>query len=102
MNQKKIVIYTIVGVLFSIALLVLYIRAERIENNYQFSGIVQNITYGDKRTPKVTINNNSYFLSFPNWNFNNKIEQGDSLIKTKNSTIYKLIKCKTKEVIFSK
>lgn len=102
MDKNKIIIYIVVGSFFIIFLFIFYIRADRIENSYQFKGIVQKITYGDKGTPKVIINDNAYFLSFPDWSFNNKIEQGDSLIKRKNSRIYKLIKHKTKEVIFSK
>ena len=85
-----------------LVVLFLYIRADRKENGYQFSGVIQSITYSDKGTPAVIIGGKEYFISFPNPDFQKKIELGDSLIKLKGSKIYKLINNKTKEVSVSK
>ena len=102
MDQKKVITYLIIGALFFIVLLFLYVRANKIENSYQFSGVVQKITYGDKGTPKVIIEGITYYLTYTKEDFNNKIKPGDSLIKNRNSRIYKLVKYDTKEVIVSK
>ncbi len=53
MDQKRIAIYLFIGVLFYLALLALWLRADKIEMGNQLSGIVQEIIYGDKGTPKV-------------------------------------------------
>jgi hypothetical protein len=102
MDKRKVINYLAIGVLFFIVLLFLYIRADKIEKSYQFNGTIEKVTYGDKKIPTVVIKGKTYFISYPNEYFNNKIEAGDSLIKEKNSRIYKLIKYKTGEVIFSK
>jgi hypothetical protein len=102
MEKRKVKLFLILCVLFCIVLLGLYIRANSIEKDYQFSGIVQKITYGDKGTPRVVINGKLYFISFPNESFNNEIKQGDSLIKERNAVVYKLVKNTTGEVIISK
>ena len=81
MERRKIKVYLIVGALFLTLLLILYIRADRIEANYKFNGIVKKITFGDKGTPKIIIGKKSYFLTYPTEDFNNKIRPGDSLIK---------------------
>jgi len=102
MGQKKIISYFVIGVLFYIGAFFLFFRSDRIEKNYQFDGVVQKIRYSDKHTPKVLINGEFYAVTFPNEDFQKKIEQGDSLIKKKNSRAYKLIKRRTGEVIFSR
>ena len=101
MDKGKLIKYLVVGALFFIVLLFLYIRADKIEKSYQFNGTIEKVTYGDKKIPIIVIKGKTYFISFPNEDFNDKIEAGDSLIKEKNSRIYKLIKFKTGEVISS-
>jgi hypothetical protein len=102
MNKRKVINYLAIGALFFMVTLFLYSRAEKIEKSYQFNGTIEKVTYSDKKKPNVVIKGKIYFISFPNEDFNDKIEAGDSLIKEKNSRIYKLIKFKTGEVIFSK
>ena len=101
MDQKKLITYLIIGALFFIGLLFLYVRANKIENDYQFSGVVQNITYGDKGTPKIIVEGRTYYLTYTKEDFIHKIKPGDSLIKKRNSRTYKLVKYDTKEVIVS-
>ncbi len=102
MGKKKVIIYLAIGALFFIVLILLYIRANKIESDYQFGGVVQKITYGDKGIPKVTIGGQAYFLTYTKEIFNNKIKPGDSLLKARDSRVYKLVKHDTKEVIVSK
>lgn len=102
MDKRKAINYLAIGALFFIVLSVLYIRADKIEKSYQFNGTIEKVTYGDKKTPRVVIKGRTYFISYPNEDFNDKIEVGDSLIKKGDARIYKLIKFKTGEVIFSK
>ena len=102
MDQKKLTRYLVIYALFIIILIILNVRANKIEKGYQFSGIVQEITIGDKDTPEVKIEGKVYFLTYTKKIFNDKIKPGDSLIKNRNSRIYKLVKYATKEVIVSK
>ena len=101
MDKRKVINYLAIGALFFIVLSFLYIRADKIEKNYQFNGIIEKVTYGDKKIRKVVIKGKTYFISYPSEDFNDKIEAGDSLIKEKNSKIYKLIKFKTGQIIVS-
>ena len=59
--------------------------------SYQFKGVVSKIRYDVKGIPYVTVNGSGYYLN-AGYGFSKEIEQGDSLIKHKGSTIYKLIK----------
>jgi len=102
MERRKLIKYLTIGALFFIVSLFLYIRADRIEISYKFKGTIDKVTYSDKKFPNVVIKGETYFISYPNEDFNDKIEVGDSLVKEKNSRIYQLIKFKTGEVIFSK
>ena len=102
MDQKKIISYLVISVLFYTGAFFLFFRRDRIETNYEFGGVVQKIRYSDKHTPKVLINGEFYDVTFPTEDFQRKIEQGDSLTKKKNSRAYKLIKRRTGEVVFSR
>ncbi len=66
--------YLAIGSLFFIILLSLYIRSDKIEKSYQFNGTIEKVTYGDKKTPKAIINSKPNFISYPNEDFNDKIE----------------------------
>jgi hypothetical protein len=66
--------------------------------SYNFSGTIDSVTYDEKGTPTIIINHQEYILS-AGYNFDYKIEVGDTLIKHESSTSYKLIKHKTREVI---
>jgi len=100
MIEKKQVKYLVIGILFFLVAKILSVMFYIKERNYQFNGIIEKIDYNEKKTPSVKVNGKSYVLS-TNWRFNEKMNVGDSLIKEKESTAYKLIKYKTGEVISS-
>ena len=99
MERKTIRGLVIIFICFLI-LIVATIVAKVKDRNRQFTGVIEKITYSEKKRPKVTVNGKAYPL-ITNWRFNNNIEVGDSLIKVKGSTVYKLVKYNTREVIFS-
>jgi hypothetical protein len=71
---------------------------DRIENlGYSFYGPVKYVTYDVKGTPYVTIDTNRYYLS-AGYNFDHKIEKGDTIKKVKGSNIYILTKQNTGKV----
>lgn len=73
-------------------------KAVHIENlSIAFKGVVQKVEYNVKGTPYVIVNGKQYYL-IDGYNFEYKISKGDSLIKRKNSTVYKLIKKGTDSV----
>lgn len=98
-DREKIVRYLAIFFIFLIVVFILFFRADKTEKNYQFSGVVKEVNYGDKGMPEVLINGKLYH---PNNVFNNQLEQGDSLIKLKNSLSYKLVKFKTGKIILFK
>lgn len=101
MNQKQKANYLALGILLFIALSIFFfIRGYLMVNGYEFNGIVQKVTYSVKGTPYVIVNGKEYVLDWNSWGFDNKIQQGDSLIKEKNTLFIKLVKQKTGEVIF--
>jgi hypothetical protein len=63
-----------------------------------FIGVIEYIEYDEKGIPTVIVNGQKYYLS-TSYNFEHKLEKNDSLIKYKNSTIYKLVKNGTNQVI---
>ena len=66
--------------------------------SYKFSGRVDAVSYDIKGFPNVTVNNKRYCLS-AGYNFNYKIELGDTLKKRRGSNIYTLIKHKNGEIL---
>ena len=101
MNTEKIKRFVIVGGLFFVCMVLLYFRAVYIEKKTQFDGIVQKITYNEKGRPLVVIKEKEYLIGLPDIDFNDKIQLGDSIIKERDSKIYKLIKHETGEIIIS-
>lgn len=65
---------------------------------YEMKGVVDRITYDVKGLPYVDVNGTQYYLGGP-WNFEHKIEEGDSIIKRKGDMSIKLIKKNTGEII---
>ncbi len=59
--------------------------------SYSVTGVVDSVEYSIKGYPTVIINRKTYDLS-DGYNFDYKIQKGDSLIKKNGSNIYKLIK----------
>jgi hypothetical protein len=77
-----------------------YVRAYIANDNLQFSGVVQKVEYDIKGDATITINGSVYQLIWNNWSFGGQIQKGDSLVKVKNTLKIKLVKEKSKEVIF--
>ncbi|NQX41259.1 hypothetical protein SAMN05421820_107204 [Pedobacter steynii] len=100
-ENNKLKKYLIIGSLFFLGFKVLDAISDKKEKKYQLNGLIEKIDYNEKNTPTVVVNGKSYGLS-TSWRFNEKMNVGDSLIKEKESLIYKLIKYKTGEVILSK
>jgi hypothetical protein len=69
--------------------------------SYSFKGVVDSIIYDEKGTPKIRINNQEYVLN-AGYNFDYQIAKGDSLKKSKESSIYTLIKQKTGKIMVFK
>ncbi len=103
MNQQQTTKFLLVGIpVFMGIVIFLYFRAYITEKHYEFQGVVQNVSYDIKGTPDIYIDGKKYILSYNDWNFNYKIDKGDSLIKRKNEMVIKLIKHKTGEIIYFK
>ncbi len=86
--------------LAAVILLFLYINGVYTAKKLSFSGIVDSVSYNINMDPTLTINDSVYKPRSNNWAFRGEIEKGDSLIKVKNTMVIKLIKRKTKKVIF--
>ena len=65
---------------------------------YNFHGVVEKVNYDEKGIPSVMVNGIKYYLS-PGYNFDHRIETGDTLTKEKASNIYRLKKSKTSETL---
>ena len=101
MQREKLIRYLIIGGVFISVMLILIIRADLIEKNYAFRGVIRQIHYTDKKAPIVVVCGQDYIMTFPDRNFTNNLQIGDSLIKEKGSRRYKLIKFKTHEAFYS-
>jgi len=88
-------------VLFVVFLIFSIYRGFSENLSYNFAGVVRSVTYDEKGTPIIRINSQEYVLN-AGYNFDYQIEKGDSLKKTKGSSIYTLIKQKTGKVIVFK
>jgi hypothetical protein len=98
----KLVALVIVAFLFFCAVIYFYNRSRSECLAYEFNGKVENVNYDDKGKPTVLIDGKEYDLLVNFWNFNHKIQKGDSLIKQKNTMVIKLVKQETGDVIFFK
>ncbi len=101
MNEGKGIGFLIAAGLFIIMAIVLHVTSVKKQKDNQFDGVIQEVTYSDKHTPLVKINGATFAVSFPNEDFRNKIEEGDSLSKKKNSRVYRLVKHQTGQVFLS-
>lgn len=63
----------------------------------KYSGVIDELTFSEKKTPIVTIQGTKHYLLTTNSAFDQHIEVGDSLIKTVNSWNFELIKKVSKE-----
>jgi len=91
MNKKKIIgVVILFGVFFG-SLFWRHAEAVKINLNRQFNGTIENVIYDEKDIPTVTVDGEQYSLGV-GYDFQHKIQQGDSMIKSKGSRVYKLIK----------
>jgi hypothetical protein len=68
--------------------------------SYNFTGVVDTVSYDTKGTPSVVLQGNKYYLS-AGYNFNYQIKKGDILKKEGGSNVYTLTK-RTGQVILFK
>jgi hypothetical protein len=103
MNPKQSIRFFLIAVPTLLLLaIILSIREDLIEKNYEFKGIVGNVIYNINGSPDVYINGKKYALTYNIWNLNRKIEMGDSLITVRNGSLLKLVKKQTGETIYFK
>jgi hypothetical protein len=67
--------------------------------NMDFAGKVEGVGYDIKGYPTVTIKGDDYYIG-AFYNFNNKIETGDSMIKVKGQYVFKLIKKNSVDTLY--
>ena len=97
-NKYAIIIRSIGWIIIFICVaIILHTIHNTIKRNYNFNGIVENITYDPNRNPVITIKGVEYELSYSGWNdgwdiVNNKVEVGDKMIKKKGEMELLLIK----------
>jgi hypothetical protein len=68
-------------------------------NKWHFKGAVENVRYDVKRYPWVIINGAEFNLYYTTWDFNVKINKGDTLIKQSEDARIKLIRQGTHDTI---
>lgn len=75
-------------------------KTKLVNLEYHFNGKVESVYYDIKGIATINIKGVHYILSDPNWDFDhNRISKGDSIIKSKNSMIVKLIKANGKIIV---
>ncbi|MEB0261367.1 MULTISPECIES: hypothetical protein [unclassified Mucilaginibacter] len=99
-NNKKLIKYILIGSSFLLIAMALNKWADFKQRNYEFKGVIEKISFNEKKTPTITVNHSEYALG-SGWRFNEKLGVGDSILKAKNSLIYTLIKKKTGEIVLS-
>jgi len=99
--MKKVVIgIWIILAIYFICSTIVNVHNTRKENRaLSFDGVVESVTYDIKDYPTVIVNSKKYYLG-ANYNFNREIEQGDSMTKQRGSSIYRLVKNKTGQVLY--
>lgn len=66
---------------------------------WHFKGPIENVRYDVKKYPWVTVEGNEYNLYYTIWDFNTKINKGDTLIKQTGDARIKLIRQGTHDTI---
>jgi len=102
MTQKQALKFLLIGIPLCFMISdVLKTVGHVMEERREFKGVVQEIFIDKKGLPWVTVNGETYLLAHTGKVFNNEIAMGDSLVKIKNSTTYKLIKNTEHRVLLS-
>ncbi|WP_413670501.1 hypothetical protein ACEN9X_11480 [Mucilaginibacter sp. Mucisp86] len=100
--MKKFFFIGVFILLLFVTAIYYYNNLVRKNHSIEFNGKVEKVIYSIKGEPTVSINGKTFDLPVNLWDFSHKIEKGDSLIKSKDSMVIKLIKYKTGQVIFFK
>jgi hypothetical protein len=96
MKEKLIIL---ILAFISLSIWIIYTNQKNHEENLniEFNGVVDSVSYDIKGIPTLTINRVDYRLNVPRFDF--QIEKGDTFIKFKGNTHYKLIKRQTGKII---
>ena len=100
-ERKQAVRLIMTLVVFFGAVLIFTLLVQHNAKARQFSGIIEKISIDSKGYPNILVNGKSYNLGGTGLFFCKKVEKGDSIIKEKDSFLYKLIKKNTNEIILS-
>jgi hypothetical protein len=100
MTQKNRIIFLVgLVILISVIAIVNGKSSDTKYFNMEFTGKVESVGYDIKGYPTLTIKGDNYFIG-AFYNFDNKIETGDSMIKVKGQYIFKLIKKNSVDTLY--
>jgi hypothetical protein len=97
-NYKSILLIAVVAILVFFGLYKRKTLPKKV-NEWHFNGPVENVRYDVKKYPWVTVDGNEYNLYYTVWDFNTKINKGDTIIKQVNDAHIKLIRQGTHDTI---
>lgn len=100
-NRGHLIVNFIVISLLFILLISGYFYSANEDYRSEFNGIVTSVKFSEKNIPTVFVNDESYMIWLTDWKFYTSIEQGDSIVKKKNSMKYILIKKETGQIMIS-
>jgi len=76
--------------------------SEKTSLNWSFKGIVEKVSYSDKRIPTVTVNGKEYYLFYTIMDIGYNIQKGDTIIKQRDDLRIKVIRPNTKDTIYDR
>jgi hypothetical protein len=94
-NMYKIIIAVFIFLIF-IDIVIKPKKALR----WSFKGPVEKVWYDRKGIPFITIKGKEYDVFYFDWDFETKIEKGDTVIKQKGDLRLKLIRPNTRDTIY--
>ena len=86
--------------LWALTVIIFYFVDRRKNLNWNFKGVVEKVWYDKTAFPHVTVNGTEYDLRIAIWDFNIKINKGDTIIKKKGDERILLIRPKTRDTIY--
>jgi hypothetical protein len=98
-NKYPLILFVILCISFMGYLIISNGKTDKENLSRQFDGIVEGVRYDEKYIPYVQIKGKEYYLD-AGYNFERKIEKGDSIVKSSGSNSYKLIKPTGEVLIF--
>lgn len=101
-NKRDAIIFTlIIIILTGIVIGNMESEPEKVLK-WNFKGVVEHVRYDDKRFPWVIVNGKEYNLYYTTWNFNVKINKGDTIIKKEGDKRIKIIKKYSRDTLVFK